>query len=76
MIEAQILILALSLEDPDSKFKRSFFLKSANQLSDLVPEATQWSEVVRIIDIPLQTKGKYANLVADGETGAAIAYLR
>jgi hypothetical protein len=76
LIEAQILILALSLEDPDSKFKRSFFLKSANQLSDLVPEATQWSEVVRIIDIPLQTKGKYANLVADGETGAAIAYLR
>jgi len=75
LIEAKILILAISLDEPDEKFKRSFFLKSKNLLPKLLPEASHWSEVVRIIDIPLQTKGKYLNLVADGETGLAIAYL-
>jgi hypothetical protein len=75
LIEAKILILAISLDEPDEKFKRSFFLKSKNLLPELIPEASHWSEVLRIIDIPLQTKGKYLNLVADGETGSAMGYL-
>jgi hypothetical protein len=75
LIEAKILILALSLDEQQATFKHTFFMESKNLLSDLLPEAAQWDEVIRIVDIPLESKGKYMNLIAEGETGSAIAYL-
>jgi hypothetical protein len=75
LIEAQIFILALSLGDPLTKFNKSFFLESENLLNTLIPEETQWSEMVRIIDVHTSSQGKYIDLVADGEASMAIAYL-
>ena len=75
LIEANILILALSLDEPEAKFKRSFFSKSDNLLAELLPEATPWGDIVRIIDIPSQTNGLFLNIIAEVETGSAIAYL-
>jgi len=75
LIEAQIFILALSLGDPLTKFNRSFFLTSENFLTTLMPEQSQWSEIVRIINVPKATEGRCIELVADGENNMAIAYL-
>ena len=75
LIEAKILILALSRDDPEAEFKQSFFLKSKNLLQDLLPDDAQWNEVIRIIDIPTQTKSMVANIISEGESGLAIAYL-
>jgi hypothetical protein len=75
LIEAQIFILALSLDDPSTEFNRSFFLESENMLTTLMPETDPWTEIVRIIDIPRVTDGKRLDLVMDGDEGKAIAYL-
>jgi len=75
LIEANILILALCRNDPDFTFKQSFFTESTNHLQELLPEFVQWNEVVRLIDIPSQTRGMIANIISEGESGLAIAYL-
>jgi len=75
LIEAEIFVLALSLDDPLTTINQSFFNKSENMLSTLLPEASVWSDVVRIVDVRAATGGKCIELVADGEANMAMAYL-
>ncbi|NIM95525.1 MAG: hypothetical protein GTO18_17650 [Anaerolineales bacterium] len=76
LVESGIFILAISLSNPDTEFNDPFFYQSQNVLSDLMPEEDRWSHIVRIIDIPAVANGMTLNLVMNGDSGSAIAYLK
>jgi hypothetical protein len=73
LLEGQIYPLAVSQDDPE--FQRSFFEDSENSLAEILPEDSEWSSVVRVIDVPRRTGGAEVELVMDGEAGEALAYL-
>lgn len=75
LVEAQIFILAISLDDPKTEYNQSFFNKSKNSLIDLLPDDHAWSNVVSVVDVPSVTQGLHLDLVMDGDVGQAIAFL-
>jgi hypothetical protein len=74
LIEANIYPLAVARDDPGAEFRYDFFEGCPSILGELLPEFADWSEVVRVIDVPRAT-GAYLELVMDGDEGAAMAYL-
>lgn len=76
MVEAQIYPLALALNDPEAEFALTFFEKSDNVLTELLPDDADWEGTIRVIDIPTVSGGAYLDLAMDGDAGIAMAYLR
>jgi hypothetical protein len=76
LIEARVFILAIDLEDSRTEFNRGFFGDSGNALAELLPEEAGWSEVLKIIDVPVVSGGMLLDLVMDGEMSKAMAFLR
>ena len=76
LVEAHIFPLALVLDDPDTRFNHVFFETSANALSELLPEEAPWAWALKVIDVPAAASGDLLDLVMDGESGRAIAYLK
>jgi len=52
LVEMDILYLALFPNRKGNGLNRAFFEQSPNRLTELVPDAGVWTEVVRIIDVP------------------------
>jgi pyruvate, water dikinase len=52
LVEMDILYLALFPGRQHNYWSRTFFEESPNRLVDLLPEAKDWSHVVRVIDVP------------------------
>ena len=52
LVELDILYLALFPGRKGNAWSLSFFEESPNRLLDLVPDAANWTEVVRVIDLP------------------------
>lgn len=75
LVEANIFMLALALQDPDSRFNTQIFEEAPNQLAALLPDDTDWQDTVRIIDLQ-SFYGTLGELVMNGEEGKAIAYIR
>jgi hypothetical protein len=75
LVEAHIFPLAIAVEDPATHFNRTFFEKSPSALVELIPAASQWTDVLQLIDIPAASHGDLMNLVMDGEADTAIGYL-
>ncbi|MGD8553823.1 MAG: PEP/pyruvate-binding domain-containing protein [Anaerolineales bacterium] len=75
LVETRIFPLALSLEDPGAEFRQDYLEGAENVLARLLPEESDWSEVVRVIDIPATSAGAHLELVMDGDSGAAMAYI-
>ena len=76
LVEARIFILAIALDDPQTEFNQSFFIDSKNSLEEIVPNEADWSEIVKVIDIPLKSDGKLLELAMNGEAGRALAYVK
>lgn len=76
MVEAQIYPLALALDDPEAEFALTFFEKSDNVLTELLPDDADWEGTIRVIDIPTVSGGALLDLAMDGDAGIAMAYLR
>lgn len=76
LVEANIYMLVLALHDPGAEFNQDFFNKSPSALAKLMPEDSAWESHIRIIDIPSVARGDMGELVMDGDTGTALAYLK
>lgn len=76
LVEANIIYLPVYPDDPKSGYNHVFFNNATNVLREIVPEAAELENLVRIIDVPRATKGKYAHVVADPHTRKAICYLK
>ncbi|MEW6334278.1 MAG: phosphoenolpyruvate synthase, partial [Thermodesulfobacteriota bacterium] len=75
LVEAQIIYLPVYPGDPESQFNGEVFDGLLNVLTELVPDAERFAEVVRVFDLPATTGGLYAHVVADPQSQRAVCYL-
>lgn len=75
LVESHIFPLAIYPGEPGNPFKTSFFDAALNALPALLPGDAEWSEYVKIIDVPATTGGRHLELVMSGDEGRAVAYL-
>jgi pyruvate,water dikinase len=75
LVEAQIIYLPVYPDDPEAEFNEGIFGELPNVLTDLIPEAERFREIIRVIDLPAATAGCFAKVVADPQTQRAICYL-
>jgi len=75
LVEAQIMYFAVYPSDPETQFNNDFFANSANILIEILPDMTSYSNVLHLIDVPLSTKGLYAQIAADPHAKKAISFI-
>jgi hypothetical protein len=75
LVEAQIFILPLALDHPDTELNEAFLDDAENLLGELLPQDEEWSPILKVIDVPANAAGQTLNLVMDGDAGLAMAWL-
>jgi hypothetical protein len=75
LVEADIVIVPLYPDDPGSIFNEEFLLKSPNLLKEIVPEAKDFAEVVRVIHIPSACDGHYLQVFLSTQQQKGIGLL-
>ncbi|MDD5703336.1 MAG: PEP/pyruvate-binding domain-containing protein, partial [Dehalococcoidales bacterium] len=76
LIEAEIIYLPVFSEQSSAEFNRQFFNDSPNALGDLLPGLTDFSDYIRVIDVPGAYQGACAHVAADPQTRTAICYIK
>jgi Pyruvate phosphate dikinase, AMP/ATP-binding domain len=75
LVEANIYPLAIYLEDPEVQFNRSFFNDTPNRLTDFLPKAKKYKNIIRLIEVASFRPAHQLELVMDADKGQALAYL-
>jgi pyruvate,water dikinase len=75
LVENQIIYLPVYPEDAAAEFNSRFFKDSANVLTDLLPDASEFKDCLHLIDVSASAPGKSVHIVADPQARKAIAYL-
>lgn len=75
LVESQIIYLPLYPDAPESAFNFNFFNHSPNNLGRFVDRAEEFEDLIRIIDVPQASGGRYAHVFADPHAGAALCFL-
>jgi pyruvate,water dikinase len=75
LVESDILYLPVYPDDASTDFNTGFFSHSPNILKDLLPELSNFEDIVHVIDVPMATGGALAKVVADPETRNAVCFL-
>ncbi len=75
LVEAQIIYLPVYPNDPEAEFNGALFSCLPNILTELVPGAERFQEIVRVFDLPAATGGRFARVVADPQSQRAVCYL-
>ncbi len=74
LVEDEIIYLAVYPDDQTSEFDEAFFTESPNVLTQVLPDAREIANVVRLIDVAAVT-GSYAKVVADPQAQIGLCYL-
>jgi pyruvate, water dikinase len=75
LVEADIIYMPVFPDRRAAGFNKRFFANSPNVLSKLLPEYSDFEDVVRVLDVPAASDGAYAHVAADILTRQAICYL-
>ena len=75
LVASDIRYLALYPEEKGNLFDEPFLHGSPNVLPHLVPEMTDYTEVVRVIDVGESSGGLLLNIDMDGDGQQALGYL-
>ena len=75
LVESNIFPLAIDLDNPQVQFNHSFFYDSPNHLAELIPEAADCEDTVRLIEVASFRPAHHLELVMDDDKGEALAYL-
>ena len=75
LVEGHIIYLPVYPDDPRTEFNRPFFDLSPDVLTDLLPDALEFENLVRVIDIPAVAGGARANVIADPRARKAVCFL-
>jgi hypothetical protein len=76
LVEAEIIYLPVFPEQPFTRFNKTFFTESPNELAELLPEYADFSEYIRVIDVPSAYRGAFAHVIADSQTRRSICYIK
>ena len=74
-MEAQIIYLPVYPDDAATEFQRDFFETAPDVLLELLPHASEYESVLRLIDVPKTTGGALAQVVADPQRREAVFFL-
>ncbi|MFO7772875.1 MAG: PEP/pyruvate-binding domain-containing protein [Dehalococcoidia bacterium] len=75
LVESDILYLPVYPDDATTDFNTEFFFRSPNILRELLPELSDFEDVVHVTDVPRATEGALAKVVVDPETRNAVCFL-
>jgi hypothetical protein len=75
LVEQQIIYLPVYPDAEGCVFNDSFFRKSPNRLTELLPDAAKFEGIVKLIDVPAAAGGTYARVIADPESRRAVCFL-
>jgi pyruvate, water dikinase len=75
LVESSIHYLPLYPDDPGIAFNERFFLRSRNVLPDILPEAADLAETVRVIDVPHSADGQILRILMNAELEEAVGLL-
>ena len=75
LVEAQIIYLPVYPDDPSASFNESFFANAPNLLTELLPDASEFADLVHVIDVSAATGGANAHVVADPHVQSAICFI-
>jgi pyruvate, water dikinase len=76
LVEAEIIYMPVFPDKRTAGFNKRFFTKSPNVLSELLPEYSDFEDVVYVIDVPAASNGAFAHVAADILTRQAVCYLK
>ncbi len=65
LVEADIIYLPVFPDKRTSEFNNRFFTQSPNALTEILPEYTDYENVIQVIDVPAACHGAYVNVIAD-----------
>ena len=74
LVEANIVPLAIYPDNPGTVFRKDFFERSPDVLASLDPR-TPAGGVVKVIDVPACSGGKYLQVYLDGEHQQGVGFL-
>ena len=60
---------------PEVSYGTHFFHDSESILTELLPDAAELAQIVRVIDVPAASGGAHAHVVADPQVRKAVCYL-
>jgi pyruvate,water dikinase len=75
LVEAQIIYMPVYPTDERVEFNHHFLYQSPNILSEILPDAVNLQDLIRVIDIYAVTNGEYLQVVADPQEQKAICYI-
>jgi hypothetical protein len=75
LVESGIIYLPVYPSDPTTGFNEAFFASSANVLSKLIPELSNFESLIQLMDVTESSGGLYAHILADPSAHKAICFL-
>jgi len=75
LVESDILYLPVYPDEDAADFNTGFFSRSPNILKDLLPELSDFEDIVHVIDVPMAADGASAKVIADPQTRNAVCFL-
>jgi len=75
LVEASIRYLPLYPDEPGNHFNEDFLIRSPNRLAELTAKYADLAGVLRVIDVPQASGGKYLEVLMNGEENRAVALL-
>ncbi len=75
LVESQIIYLPLYPDHPACRFNTAFFETAPNCLHLFLPGVERFEELIKVIDVPAASGGKFARVVADPHQGQAVCFL-
>lgn len=76
LIDDNISYLALYPDETENLFNSDFFYNSPNVLASIVPDDSNFADIIKVIHVPSATKGKKLHIMMDGEAQKALGFLR
>jgi predicted nucleotidyltransferase len=75
LVEGQIRYLPLYPDDEGTTFNDRFFSSSTNLLADVLPEHSELSDTIRLIDVPREKKGRVLRILMNADLCKAVGIL-
>jgi predicted nucleotidyltransferase len=75
LVESSIRYIPLYPDDPEGLLNEAFLLRAPNLLSEMAPEFAELEDVVRVIDVPMSTRGRILRVLMNADLDEAVGVL-